>query len=126
MQLDLVLLPQTLAVSRLASSSAIPPWARGGFVSISRTADELSIVCDDDATPAGTTSDRGWRALKVAGPISFDVVGVAAALVVPLANAGISVLPIATYETDYLLVKATLVDRAIGLLESAGHCVTRG
>lgn len=125
MELTLILLPQRLCVSRLEPGAPIPPWIEGEFVSIARTMDELSIVCDDAATPDDVTADRGWRALKVAGPIAFEIVGVAAALVSPLAAAGISVLPIATYETDYLLVKEASLGRALAVLADAGHELVR-
>ena len=66
------------AAARLDRDDAIPPWTRGRFVAITRTPDELSIVCDDDAVPADVRAERGWRCLAVDGPIPFDTIGVAA------------------------------------------------
>ena len=78
---------------------------RGAFTSITRTPDELSIVCDEDAVPADIKAERGWRTLRIEGPIPFEMVGVAAALLSPLAEAGISIFLVSTFDTDYLLVK---------------------
>jgi hypothetical protein len=110
-----------LAVCRLPGDAAVPDWVRGSFTCVTRTADELSIVCDDDAVPAGVQAERGWRAFKVAGPIAFELTGVAASLLTPLAEANISVFPMATFDTDYLLVKEDALLRASDALRTAGH-----
>jgi hypothetical protein len=123
MRLRLANLPNRLAVCRLAPEAAMPSWVRGTFLSMTRTRDELSIVCDDDAVPADVKAERDWRALQVVGPIPFETTGVAAALVTPLAAAGISVFLIATFDTDYLLVKNDAFARAIDILREAGHDV---
>jgi uncharacterized protein len=121
MHLRLTILPGRLAVCRLTADAAAPQWVRGTFTSVTRTAEELSIVCDDDAPPADVHAEHGWRAVKVLGPIPFDVTGVAAALVSPLAAAGISVFLIATFDTDYLLLKEDVFDRALTVLRANGH-----
>jgi hypothetical protein len=87
-------------------------------VSITRTPDELSIVCPEDAVPPDTRSEDGFRALKVPGPIPFAQTGVLASLAVPLAAAGISIFAIATYDTDYVLVRATELDAALEVLHA--------
>ena len=92
-------------------------------MSVTRTGDELSIVCPSDAVPDGADVQDGWRGLKVAGPLDFALTGVAAALTSPLAAAGISVLPLATYDTDYLFVREETLSGAIAALEAAGHTV---
>ena len=119
---------QELAVCRLAAEDDVPPWAwRGEFVSITRSREELSVICAAGAVPAGDPDlrvERGWRALVVTTPMDFDAVGVAAALTRPLADAGISVLPVATYDTDYLLVHDARLADAIDALLMAGHGVT--
>jgi uncharacterized protein len=125
--MDLALLGQELAVCRLAGEDDVPPWAwRGEFVSISRARGELSVVCAAGAVPGDTAArvERGWRALVVTTALDFDVTGVAAALTAPLAAAGISVLPIATFDTDYFLVQDDRLADAIGALLAAGHTVT--
>jgi hypothetical protein len=82
--LRLTLLPDTFAVSRLDADAAIPAWATaGGFFSITRTSDELSIVCLKASVPDGTRCERDWRCFKLAGPIPFSTVGVLASLVQP-------------------------------------------
>jgi uncharacterized protein len=121
MNLRLRLQPQTAAVCRLEPESAIPEWVRGTFVSVTRTAAELSIVCDEEAVPSGIVADRGWRVLETVGPFAFDVTGVAASLSGTLAGAAIPLLLIATYDTDYVLVKSELLARAVEAFRAAGH-----
>lgn len=115
--------PYTLAVCRLERDAELPSWVRGAFVSVTRTEEELSVVCDDRVVPDGVRAERGWRCLKVEGPIPFEVTGVAAALVGPLAAAEISVFPLATFDTDYLLVRSESLDRAVETLRGAGHAL---
>lgn len=105
------------AVARLDPTEAIPSWPRGNFVAITRTRDELSIVCDEDAVPHDARAERGWRCLAVEGPIPFETIGVAAALTSALANAGISVFFVSTFDTDYLLVKDESFSRACEALD---------
>jgi hypothetical protein len=121
--LTLSVLPETLAICRLDRDAAIPAWAMGEFVSITRTTDELSIVCDERAVPSGVKADRGWRALKIAGPLDLALTGVLASIAVPLAEAKINIFAISTFDTDYVLVKAERLDQAVGALRSAGHRV---
>jgi len=120
------ILPETFAIVRMTPSEEIPRWVAGGpFVSITRTSDELSIVCREAAIPAGTHADRGWQCLKLEGPIPLSTVGVAAEFTTILAKAGVSVFPIATYDTDYVLLKGDSLARAEDALRSAGHSVRR-
>lgn len=119
--LRISILPERLAVCRLAPDAPEPSWAQGAFTSVTRTRDELSVICDDDAVPEDVRAERGWRALKVEGPIPFEVTGVAAALVSPLAEARISVFLTATFDTDYLLLKEEVFERAVAILRGAGH-----
>lgn len=111
------------AVCRLAANAPIPSWPTGAFVSITRTPDELSIVCDESSVPDDIRVERGWRALRVEGPIPFEVTGVAAGITAPLAAAGISVFLVATFDTDYLLVKAEAYGRAVEALRGSGITV---
>lgn len=121
MQLRISILPSFLAVCRLAADAETPSWVQGAFTSVTRTRDELSVICDDAAVPEGIQAERGWRALKVEGPIPFEVTGVAAALVSPLAEARISVFLMATFDTDYLLLKAEVFEQAVAILRAQGH-----
>ena len=120
----LTLLPDTFAVCRLDADAAIPTWATAGtFFSITRTAEELSIVCFQSVVPDGTRCEQDLRCLHLAGPIPFTTVGVLASLVQPLAEAGISVFAVSTFDTDYLLVKAADLPRAVAALQMCGHTV---
>jgi len=120
----LTLLPNLFAICRLDAASAIPTWATAGrFFSITRTGEELSIVCLQADVPEGIRCERDWRCLAVAGPLPFTMVGVLHSLVQPLAEAGISVFALSTFDTDYLLVKAVDLARAIDALRQHGHVI---
>ena len=120
--LRLAIFPDTLAVCRLAAGDAFPHWLpTHGFLSVTRTSDELSIVCPQDAVPAGIRSEPGWRALAVAGPLDFGLTGILASIAAPLAEAGISIFAISTFDTDYVLVKAERLNDAVEALRRAGH-----
>ena len=120
--LQLSILPTRLAVCRLGKSQPIPPWAtNGGFFSVTRTDDELSIVCEEAHIPPGVQVERGWRGLKVEGPLDFSLTGILAGLAGTLANAGISLFAISTYDTDYVLVKEPDLEKTIGALSQAGY-----
>lgn len=121
---NLTLLPGTFAVCRLEPDAAVPAWAtNGSFFSIARTTDELSIVCNQADVPDGVRCERNWRCFKLAGPIPFSTIGVLASLVSPLAEAGISVFAISTFDTDYLLVKEKDLPKATDALCQAGHSI---
>ncbi len=120
----LSILPERLSVCRLPPDAPIPAWATtGSFWSITRTRDELSIVCLDEAAPPDVRAERVWRAFAVAGPIDFALTGVLSSIAEPLAAAGISVFAVATFDTDYVLVKAEALEAAVGALRDAGHAV---
>jgi len=121
-KLKLLLLPETLAICRLDKDTPIPEWAlKGGFFSVTRTVEELSVVCPQIQVPAGMKSEEGWRCIKVQGPLDFLLTGILASLTTPLAKAGISVFAISTYDTDYLLVKEENLEKAIEILAKKGH-----
>jgi hypothetical protein len=105
--LTLSLLSDRLAVCRLAAQAEIPAWAtRQPFFSITRSADELSVICPEHSVPA-----------------DVQAIGVLASLAQPLADAGVSILAIATYDTDYILVRAADLPAAICALEERGYKV---
>ena len=116
-------LPGTFAIVRLLPSEELPPWASGDFVSITRTLDELSIVCRESAVPAGSHADRGWQCLKLEGPIPLQTVGIASDFTALLAKARVSVFLISTFDTDYLLVKRDVFERAADALRAGGHSI---
>jgi hypothetical protein len=123
-ELTLLIVDGTFAVCRLGGEAPIPPWATAGpFFSITRTADELSIVCREDSVPGGVVCERGWRCLRVAGTMPFSVVGVLASLTAPLAEAGITVFALSTFDTDYLLVKEKDFEATVEALRGQGHNV---
>ena len=125
-KLELSLLPHRYAVCQFHPDKHIPYWALlGDFVSLTRTHEELSIVCQQDNVPEDIEAERGWRCLQVQGAFDFTVAGVNASLAIPLAEANISVLAIATYATDYVLFKEENLEQALQVLEQAGHYVAR-
>ena len=121
--LRLSVLEKRLAVCRLDPPvQEIPAWATGApFFSVTRTSDELSIVCPEERVPPGVTCERGWRALRFDGPFEFGLVGVLASVAVPLAQSEVSILAIATYDTDYVLVQESQLDLATQVLREWGH-----
>ena len=124
--LALSLLPGELAVCRLEPDAPLPTWALASpFVSLTRTAGELSVVCAASAVPADVRTEPGWRCLAVAGPLDFAETGILAALTVPLAAAAISVFALSTFDTDVLLVRAVDLDHALAVLTAAGHRIER-
>jgi hypothetical protein len=113
-----------LAIARLEAGTAVPAWAMaGGFFSITRTPDELSVVVEHARIPSGAPADGGWCALKIEGPLPLSAVGVLHSITGPLARAGINIFAISTHDTDYLLVKAETLERAVQALSAAGHTV---
>ena len=126
-RLPLELLPDTLAICRLEPGAPIPSWAAqpSRFLTVSRTAEELSITTLQSTVPAGVTCERDYRAVRVRGPLPLNLVGVLAAIADPLAAAGLSIFAISTYDTDYVLVKARELEAALKVLQQAGHQITR-
>jgi hypothetical protein len=123
-QLTLQLLPQEFAVCRLAADAAVPQWASRGLVfSITRTADELSIVCEGKFVPSSVKSEKGWRCFKLQGPFAFAMTGVLASVLEPLAEARVSIFAVSTYDTDYVMLKEKCLAKAVRALRAAGHVV---
>ena len=123
MQLTFTLLPDLYAIARLDAAAPPPGWARGDFVSVTRTPDEVSVICLADAVPSTVRADRGWRCLALRGPFALDQTGIAAEFARVLAAAAVSVFIIATFDTDYVLVPDRLIERAVAALRGAGHVV---
>ena len=110
------------AICRLDPGAAIPAWADGdGFVSISRTEDELSVVCLAARVPGEVRADASWVCFKLQGPFPFDATGIALSVIEPLASAAIGIFLVSTFDTDYLLVKQDNAERARDVLAHAGH-----
>ncbi len=111
------LLPQTLDICRLEPEAPLPSWVGPGFFSITRTPDELSIVCEN-APLSVQRCERGWRAFKVEGPLDFSLTGILSSIAAPLAAARVSLFAISTFDTDYVLVRD--VAAASAALREAG------
>jgi hypothetical protein len=115
MSLVLRLLPGELAILQLPPDATIPSWlsfSARPLVSVTHTAEELSIVCPSSEVPAGMTCEAGWRAFRVEGKLDFAAVGILSSILSPLASAGISIFSISTFDTDYILVRADAVEKA--------------
>jgi len=115
--------PERLAICRLPADAAIPDWARGGFVTISRTAAELSIVCAQRHVPANVQQERDKVAFGIAGVVPMTTIGVLASLCGALAAVRVPVFVVSTYDTDYLLVSAANFAAATTALAGLGHRV---
>lgn len=122
--LRLTVLPGEFSVWRLAADAPQPAFETGSFLSITRTHDELSVVSPSVDVPSGATVETGWCCLKVEGPLAFEMTGVLAALSAPLAQAEIPIFVVSTYDTDYVLVKASDLEVACTTLHAEGHNVT--
>jgi hypothetical protein len=119
-------LPDRFAICRLSPDAPIPHWAnRGVFVSITRTADELSIICPATAVPADLNADPEWICFKLEGPISFTQTGVLTSFVQPLSDNAIPIFVLSTYDTDYILIKEAFSELAFEILRQAGHQLNR-
>jgi hypothetical protein len=92
-----------------------------GFFSLTANDDEISVIAGEQFLHPKAEIERGWRAIKVKGPLEFELKGVLASLLNPLTDADISVFALSTYNTDYILVKDYQLDRACEALRAAGH-----
>jgi hypothetical protein len=121
--LELRTLDETFALARLPADAPVPAWVGGNdLLAVVRTRSELSIVCRDDTVPQNVTEvQRGFRCLAVIGTLDFALTGVIASLAKPLADAGISIFGISTYDTDHILVRADRLEEAKAALRAAGH-----
>jgi len=123
MPLTLFRLAETYAVARLAPDAPVPSWAHGELVSITKTRDELSIVAPAEQVPDEIDAERDWRFFGVQGPLPFSMTGVLAELSTGLADAGISIFAVSTFDTDYIATKTDDFERALAVLEAAGHVI---
>ena len=127
--LNLSLLEGRFVVLQLEPGSSIPAWVlEGEFFTVSKTTEELSIVCLESNVP--TNSDvrleRDWACLKLQGPFEFSLTGILLSVLEPLAKVNVGIFALSTFNTDYVLVKAENLEKAIVALEAAGHRVSRG
>ena len=116
------MLSEKLAVCQLAAGSPVPEWALAqGFFCVTQTAEELSIVCAESRMPAGVRVERDWVALKLEGPFPFAMTGVLTSFLQPLADAGVPIFVVSTFDTDYVLMKRDRLEVALKALGAAGH-----
>ena len=114
--------PGSFAVLRLEPDADVPVnLLTPPFHSVTRTPRELSVVCPEGVLPAGSRAETGWALLALAGPFPFEMVGVLALVLEPLAAAGVSIFALSTFDTDYVLVKRERLADAIDALAAAGH-----
>jgi hypothetical protein len=120
-------LPGIYAILRLPPDAPVPDWTtKGAFTSITRTADELSIVCPAENIPKEITPGTRWICLKLEGPFPFSQTGVLLSFIEPLSNNGVPIFAISTYDTDYVLVQEEFVSLTQQALREAGHKLIAG
>jgi uncharacterized protein len=120
--LQLFLLKGAFSVVQLDAHASIPTWALSGeFFALSRTSEELSLVCLSENIPVGLSCDSGWVCFKLHGPFEFSQTGILLSVLEPLAKATIGIFAVSTFNTDYVLVKAKLLVPAIAALQACGH-----
>lgn len=124
-KMTLTLMKTRLGVAQLPAIARIPGWSKrcDSFVSITRTASELSIVCPQAVIPTRLKQETGYRIVRVEGPLDFALVGILASITAPLAQAGISIFTVSTYDTDYVMFKDDKREQALAALRAAGHTV---
>jgi len=119
-------LSDVLAICRLAADAPIPFWAlRGEFVSVTRTVDELSVVCRSGDVPVGIRCVKNFRCIKVEGPLGFELTGIISSLTTALARAGIPVFVVSTFDTGYILGAGDRLEETVRTLSQEGHDVCR-
>ncbi|MEJ2614277.1 MAG: ACT domain-containing protein [Ignavibacteriaceae bacterium] len=124
-RLSLSILEENFAVCHLNSNDKIPDWAiKGSFYSITKTDDELSIVCLEKGVPGYVKSEKEWRAIKIEGELDFSQTGILASLAAPLDEAKISIFALSTFNTDYILVKSNKLEKAIEILSKFFNIVS--
>jgi uncharacterized protein len=128
-KLHLSLLDGRYAIVQLDRNAPLPPWASAGeFFTVTRTSDELSVVCLESNVPDSELElrvARDWACLKLQGPFEFALTGVLLSVLEPLARAKIGIFALSTFNTDYVLVACNSIETAISALEDAGHTVSR-
>ncbi len=116
--------PETLAVVRLGPGAEIPTWAESSSIfSITATATETSVVCAARSVPAKAVAQKPFTAFAVEGPLDFSQTGILVSLLTPLAEAGISVFALSTFDTDWVLVPVGQAADAAEAWSNQGHTV---
>ncbi|SER19784.1 hypothetical protein SAMN04487944_101605 [Gracilibacillus ureilyticus] len=125
--MQLKILPSAFSVIKLDPAEAIPSWAVSDeFVSITKTDEELSIVCPTENIPAEadiSAAEHEWSCIKIEGVLDFSLTGILASLANPLAENHISIFALSTYNTDFLMVKSHALKKAKEVLTAEGHSI---
>ena len=117
--------PETLAVVRLGPGAEVPKWAESSSIfSVTATATETSVVCAARSVPTKAVAQRPFTAFEVEGPLDLALTGILSALLAPLAEDGISVFTVSTFDTDWILVGTDAADRAEEAWRRSGHSVS--
>ncbi|WP_077618234.1 ACT domain-containing protein [Bacillus sinesaloumensis] len=126
--MQLKILDLTFSVVKLPPTETLPLWALNSHVfSITRTDEELSIVCSSECIPMNESFidvEDDWKCIKVEGVLDFSLTGILSSLANPLAENNISIFAISTYNTDYLLIKSHSIEKAKVVLENEGHIIS--
>jgi len=126
-QLKFRWLPGPYAIVRLAPDASLPEWAtKGEFTSVTRSTEELSVVCRADNLPADVHSQHHWTCYKLEGPFAFSLTGVLLSFIAPLSRNGVPIFAISTYDTDYVLVQEEYAGITQQALAEAGHELVGG
>ena len=121
---ELYLLPERMAICRLDPEDESPPWASSAVLSsVTRTQAETTVVCQEEDVPAGITSNKSWRCLRIGVVLDFSQTGILSSLTAPLAEEGIPIYALSTYSTDLILIKEKDLPRTMLALTGSGHRV---
>lgn len=119
--LQFEVLPKRFAMCQLDMAMPLPNWLlRSSFYTVSKTADELSVVCEEDLVQGEIRKSVGWKLLKINAELDLSLTGITAQFSTALAKAGVNLSVIATYNTDYILVEEAKLTTAIEALRGAG------
>ena len=124
--LTMKLLKDKYGVCRFDKNEQVPSWAlKGDFYSITKTEDELSVVCLEENINGNIKYEDNWRVLKIEGPLDFSLVGILAKISGLMADNSISIFAISTYDTDYILIKNDKIENAINIFENNKYKIVR-
>ena len=118
--MEIKILEQDLTVCRIESLPGVD--LHGELFFLARTDEELSLVCPTSMAPAQTMGrEDEWRAMRIQGQLDFSLVGILSNIAGILAERGISIFAVSTYNTDYVLVKSDRLNEAVDALTQNGY-----
>lgn len=122
LRLTLLVMDKEYSIHRLKAKARIPAQLSASvFYSVTRTKEELSIVCESGIPIKSLIENRGWSCLKVIGPLDLNMSGIIARLSSTLAAADINIFALSTYDTDYILIKTENTNKAVKILRQADY-----